>query len=219
MLKKRALGETIAPKPAIAPITPKKTSMPKIILATTSPYRLEAFKFLGIDFEAKGSDVDESQADRSDPEELVKTLSRLKAEAVAKNSPDAIVIGMDSVGCFNGQILEKPKSKEEAIERLESLSGGNFQFYTGIFMVNTASKKELSKAVKTEIFMRTLAAAEIKKYLEQDPRFNTYAVGFDPLGHSSASFVKKIDGSYNNFLRGIPLEEVVEMITELANDK
>jgi len=85
--------------------------MTKIILATTSPYRKEAFGFLGIDFEVEGSEIDESQVPRNNPEELVKQLSKLKAEAVAKNRPDAIVIGMDSVGYFNGKILEKPKSK------------------------------------------------------------------------------------------------------------
>ncbi len=83
--------------------------MVKIILATTSPYRKEAFGFLGIDFETEGSKVDESKVERNNPKELVKQLSKLKAEAIAKNHPDAIVIGMDSVGYFNGKILEKPK--------------------------------------------------------------------------------------------------------------
>jgi len=87
----------------------------KIILATTSPYRRETFGYLGIPFEAEGSNVDESQLERKNPEELVKNLSKLKAEAVAKNHSDAIVIGMDSVTFFNGQILEKPKSREDAL--------------------------------------------------------------------------------------------------------
>ena len=85
----------------------------KIILATTSPYRREAFGYLGIPFEAEGSNVDESQFERKDPKELVKNLSRLKAEAVAKNHSDTIVIGFDSITYFRGKILEKPKSKED----------------------------------------------------------------------------------------------------------
>src|SRR3989338_3388652 len=114
--------------------------MSKIILATTSPYRIEALKFLGIDFEAEGSKVDESQAERKNPEELIKTLSKLKAEAVAKNHSDAIIICMDSIGCFNDKILEKPKSKEDAFERLKSLSGNKFEFYTGIHIINTSTQ-------------------------------------------------------------------------------
>ena len=147
--------------------------MNKIILATTSPYRREAFGFLGIDFGAEGSKVDESQVPRNDPEELVKALSKLKAEAVAKNHPDAIIIGMDSVGYFDNEISEKPKSKEEGFERLKTLSGNNFQFYTGICMINTTDNKLISQIVKTDIFMRKLTDFEINKYLGEVPYFNT----------------------------------------------
>ncbi len=193
--------------------------MTKIILATTSPYRKEAFGCLGIDFEIEGSNVNESQVERNNPEELVKTLSKLKAEAVAKNYSDAIVIGMDSVGYFNNQILEKPKSKEEEFQRLQSLSGNNHQFYTGIYMINTSLDKVVSKVVKTEVFMRKLSDKEIEKYLDEDPRFNTFALGYDPLRHSSSSFVKRIEGSYYNLLGGIPLETIVEMFPEIGYKK
>ena len=189
--------------------------MPKIILATTSFYRKEIFGYLSIPFETEGSNVDESQLERNGPEELVKGLSRLKAEAVAKIHSDAIVIGMDSVGYFNGQIFEKPKSKEEDFQRLKILSNKNHQFYTGIHMINTDSDKILSKIVKTNVFMRELSEEEINKYLNEDPNFNTYALGYDPVKHYSASFVKKIEGSYYNLLGGIPLEIIVEMLKEI----
>jgi len=193
--------------------------MKKIILATTSPYRQEIFGYLGIDFKAEGSGVDESQLERKDPEELVKNLSKLKAEAVAKKFTDAIVIGMDSVAYFNGQILEKPKSKEEEFLRLKSLSGNSHQFYTGIYMINTASHEVISKVVKTEVFMRTLSDKEINKYLEEDPNFNTYALGYDPIKHLSASFIQRIEGSYYNLLGGMPLETVVEMLPKIGYKK
>jgi len=190
--------------------------MSKIILATTSPYRKETFGYLGIPFEAEGSNIDESQAERNDPEELVKNLSKLKAEAVAKNHSDAIVIGMDSVAYFNNKILEKPKSREEDFQRLQELSGNNHQFYTGIYMVNTATNKAISRVVKTEVFMRNLSEKEINKYLNEDPHFNTYALGYDPVKHISSSFVQRIEGSYYNLLGGIPLEVIVEMLKEIG---
>ncbi len=190
--------------------------MAKIILATTSPYRKETFGYLGIDFETEGSNVDETKLERNNPEELVRNLSKLKAEAVAKNHSDAIVIGMDSITYFNGQILEKPKSREEDFQRLKALSGGNHQFYTGINMINTGSTKMLSRIVKTNVFMRELSEEEINKYLDEDPNFNTYALGYDPVKHYSASFVKRIEGSYYNLLGGIPLETIVEMLREMG---
>ena len=189
--------------------------MPKIILATTSPYRKEAFAFLGIDFEAEGSKVDESQVERKNPEELVKQLFRMKAEAVAKNYPDVIIIGMDSVAFFNGKILEKPKSKEEAFKRLKNLSGGEHQFYTGVYMVNTASGKTAQKVVKTDIFMRAISDGEINRYLGEDPNFHTYALGYDAVRHYSAAFISRLDGSYYNALAGIPLEVLPEMLSEV----
>lgn len=190
--------------------------MIKIILATTSPYRKEAFRSLGIDFTAEGSNVDESQIERNNPEGLVKELSKLKAEAVAKNHQDAIVIGMDSVGYYNGKIFEKPKSKEEAYQRLESLSGNNHQFYTGIHVINTTNNKAISRVVKTEIFLRDFSKKEIEFYLSQDKFFNTYALGYNPLDHYSSTFTKRIEGSYNNMTRGIPLEAIVEMLDEIG---
>ncbi len=190
--------------------------MTKIILATTSPYRKETFRYLGIPFETEGSNIDESQLERNNPEELTKELSRLKAEAVAKNHSDAIIIGMDSVAYFNGKILEKPKSKEEDFQRLKALSGNNHQFYTGIHMINIISGEVLSKIVKTDVFMRGLSDREVNKYLDEDPNFNTYALGYDPVKHISSSFVKKIEGSYYNLLGGIPLETIVEMLREIG---
>ena len=86
--------------------------MTKIILATTSPYRIETFGYLGIPFEAEGSNVDESQVERNNPEELVKTLSKLKAESVAKNHLNAIVIGLDSVGFLKEKSLKSQNQKK-----------------------------------------------------------------------------------------------------------
>jgi septum formation protein len=188
--------------------------MEKIILATKSSYRQEAFRFLGLDFISEGSQVQEHSSSRpSDPADLVQYLAKLKAEAVAKNHSSGIVLGFDSVGWFQGRILEKPKSKEEGFARLKTLSGQEHEFYTGVYLINTAKQKTAARVVKTQISMRELNDSEIEKYLEQDPNFNTYALGYDPLGHYSSTFARQIEGSYNNFLRGIPLEIIPEMLS------
>ncbi|MBT5023520.1 Maf family protein [Candidatus Woesearchaeota archaeon] len=189
--------------------------MTQLILATTSRHRQKAFRALGLDFIARGSDVEEYFGGRpNSPEELVSHLAKLKAQSVAKHYDAGIVIGFDSVGWFDNKILEKPKLKQEAFERLTTLSGNYHQFYTGVYMKNIETGKENSQVSITSVEMRNLADIEIKYYLEQDPNFNTYALGYDPLGHYSTTFVKRIQGSYNNFLKGIPLEIIVEMINE-----
>ncbi len=189
--------------------------MTKIILATSSPYRLDAFRSLDIDFTAHSSNINEYFDERpNSPKELVLHLARLKADAVARHYSSGIVIGFDSVGWHKGQILEKPKSKKEAFQRLKTLSGEVFQFYTGIHMKNLESGKTLSNVVVSDVEMRNLTDSEINKYLEQDQKFNTYALGYDPLRKYSSTFVRKIKGSYNNLLWGIPLEVIVEMLRD-----
>ena len=171
---------------------------------------------MGIPFEAEGSNLDESQAERNNPEELVKTLSKLKTDSVAKNHLDAIVIGLDSVGFFEGKILEKPKSKEEAFQRLRSLSGKKYDFYTGVYMVNTSTQKSITRVVKTEVFMRKLSDSEINRYLDQDPNYNKYAHGYDIKNYASSTFPAKLVGSYTNALMGIPVEVIIEMLPEIG---
>lgn len=190
-----------------------------IILATASAHRQKAFKQLGIDFKIEASDVDEYFNGRPEnPVDLVRCLSKMKAESVAKNHSDGVVIGFDSVGWFNSSVLEKPRSKEEAFEKLSMLGGKMHQFYTGVHMINLKTGKVLSNITKTDVFMRKLLDWEIKKYLDQDPHFKSYAVGFDPLDYYSSTFVNKIFGSYNSFTKGIPLETIVEMLIEIGYD-
>jgi septum formation protein len=188
----------------------------KLILATTSPYRKQAFEMLGIPFEAESSKVDEYFDGRpDDPEALVLHLAKLKTEAVAKSHAEAsTVIGFDSVGWFDGKVLEKPQSREEMVERLRAMSGNSYQFFTGIHIIDES--RIVSRAVKTDIVMRKLTDSEINWYLDQDSNYKTYAQGYDPLGTYESTFIKEIHGSYNNPLRGIPLEVIVEMLQEVG---
>lgn len=189
----------------------------KIILATASPYRKRAFASLGIGFEAEASNVEENFEGRPEsPEELVLALARKKAEAVAKNHKEGIVIGFDSVGLFEKAVLEKPESEKELFERLKDLSGKSHEFITGVHMINISLKETLSKVVKTRAFFRVLKDDEIRKYIREDPDYGTFAVGYDPWNHISSSFVRKIEGSYHSLISGVPLEVIVEMLYEIG---
>jgi len=189
----------------------------RIILATASRSRLAAFKLLGLDHVSCESKVDEYFAGRpSCPEELVQHLAKLKASAVAKRYSKGIVIGFDSVGFYKGTILEKPKSREEAFERLKSMAGNQHQFFTGIYMIDLESGKKICRCVETSVFMRSFRDSEIEKYLDQDEGFAACACGYNPLEFYSSTFVERIEGSYNNMTRGIPLETVMQMLDEIG---
>ena len=80
-----------------------------LILATTSPYRREAFRELGYQVVLQGSNVDEYFEGRpGNPATLVMQLAKLKAESVAPGFSEGTVIGFDTVGWFQGKVLEKP---------------------------------------------------------------------------------------------------------------
>ena len=190
--------------------------MMNIVLATASPYRIEAMRVVGIPFEAIKSDVDEYFAGRpSSPYELVKCLSRMKAEEVAKDCIDSLVIGLDSVGFFGGIILEKPRTREEAAKRLKMLSGCSHEFYTGVTAINTKTKDIYQEVVMTQVRFRELKAEEISRYLDQDASHLTRALGYDPSNHLSATFIRDIHGDLFNLSKGIPIATILSMIQSI----
>ena len=191
--------------------------MTQIILATKSPYRKKFFEELDLDFVCEGSDINENFENRpKDPKELVKCLAKLKAEAVVKNHTSGIIIGFDSVGCFHGEIFEKTNSREETTNRIRRLSKNSYELFTGIHMINLDNGRILNDFVVTKIFFREIKDDEIEKYLNQDPNYTTYATGFDPQGYYSCSFASRIEGSYNNFLIGLPAERIMSMLFEIG---
>jgi septum formation protein len=185
----------------------------KLILATTSKFKIKAFQNLGIPFETADSNVDEKKYPRDDPEKLVAELSFQKAKAVAEKYPESAVIGLDSIAYYDKHILEKPKSKEEAIMRLKQLSGNIHLALTGVCII-CPNKEPIIKIVSTKVFMRDLSDHEIKNYVANDPDILHICLGYDPEIRFSASFVEKIEGSYHNLLCGTPLETIAELLKQ-----
>ena len=91
--------------------------MPSFVLASASPARRKLLQTVGINPIVCPSNLDESQVQSEDTVELVQTLARHKAEAVASQFTDALVLGCDSVLAIDGEIYGKPDSAESAIVR------------------------------------------------------------------------------------------------------
>jgi septum formation protein len=193
--------------------------MTKIILATSSPFRIRAFKHLNIDFIAENSNIDEYFEGRpTDPKKLVRALAKLKAKTVAKKYKNGIIIGLDSIGLYNNKILEKPNSRKESFARLKKLSGKSHYFYTGIYMENLKTGKNITELCETKAFLRKISDSEINKYLKEDlEKVNQKCcIVYDPEFQYSTSFVETIEGSYNNLIRGIPLEIIIKMLKKIG---
>ena len=186
-----------------------------IILATTSRHRIGLFEKAGIPFKAVGSDVDEYAAHRpSDPTILPIFLATLKTKAVAQDYPDDIVLGFDTINVFSGKILEKPKLRAEARNRLLSYRGKTIAVHTGICVIKGKEKKtHLSVGTFT---LRNLSEWEIDRYLNADDGYLTRTCAFNTIHPLSADFVEKVEGSMMNYLHGFPVKEVLDLVKNLS---
>ena len=176
--------------------------MKKIILASGSPRRKELLALAGVKFTVRTADTDETVSPSLAPDEVVKTLAKRKAHAVAELEADSIIIGADTVVAVDGNILGKPKDKDEAFSMLSSLSGRNHFVYTGVCI--TDGKKETCFCEKTEVTFYELTEDEIIRYIETGDCFDK-AGGYG-IQTCGCTLIKGINGDYFNVV-GLPIAQ------------
>lgn len=189
--------------------------MPKLILASTSPYRKELLERLGLPFETRASDVDEdSFKDKiKDPTQLTEALAKAKAQTVLKDCDDnqnALVIGGDQVSLFQNQILGKPHTPEEAFDQLKKLQGLEHQLVTATCLMG----KNI-EVVWTEVMtmkMRALSDDEIRRYIEVDKPLD--CAGSYKIEGLGISLFEKISGDDHTSIIGLPLISLSEKLRQ-----
>ena len=102
----------------------------QLILASASPRRRTLLSEMGLAFIVQVSDVEEDDRPHLKPDRLVLNNAILKAEVVANEEPDALVIGSDTTVSLKGKIFSKPRDHEEAMQMLEALSGQWHKVYS-----------------------------------------------------------------------------------------
>jgi len=178
----------------------------KIILASKSPRRADILKQLKIDFEIIDSGVAEEPFE-NDPsiEDYVMRISDKKVVNVAKKITNGIIIAADTIVTIDGQILGKPKNRDEAKNMLKRLSGRIHYVYTGVSIVMNPGFIKKSDYEMTEVKFRKLDENEINYYVDSgEPMDKAGSYGIQDL---PAIFVEKIDGCYFNVV-GFPITKV-----------
>lgn len=179
-----------------------------IILASASPRRKELLKKIISNFEVIESGVDESKIKAATPREFPWQAAILKAQAVAKNHPDSIVIGADTIVLLGDKILGKPKNKQEAITMLKSLMGKTHQVITGIAVVFPGGRVVSDVAI-TKVKMKKVPDSEILAYVRTGgPLDKAGGYGIQEI---EAMFIDKIDGDYDNVV-GLPLKPLQKIL-------
>ena len=178
-----------------------------IVLASASPRRKEIFSMFGLSPEICVSSVDESYDAGLSPEEVVKTLSYKKGEAVAGKFPDAMVVSADTVVAFGGEILGKPCDESDAVKMLKSLSGTTHEVWTGytVFL----GGKSVTCAVLTKVRFKSLSHDEILSYVKTGEALDK-AGSYGAQGKASV-FVEGIEGDFFNVV-GFPLSHFYDTV-------
>ena len=151
--------------------------MPRLILASTSPYRRELLARLGLPFEAARPEVDETPLPAEEPEALARRLAAAKANAVAAatsgdNTKDnAWVLGSDQVAELDGQALGKPGGRDAALTQLAAMSSHAVAFRTAVCLAH-ADGRQASALDTTIVRFRTLSHDEIARYVDAEQPFD-----------------------------------------------
>lgn len=177
----------------------------KVVLASKSPRRQQLLSGLGVSFDIKTKDVDESFPAHFNAYEVVSFLADQKAAAFkAEMQEDELVITSDTTVSVDGIILNKPEDRAEAIKMLELLSGKTHTVATGVCLM-TAKQKHVF-VEQTEVTFDTLTREEIEYYVDNFQPFDkagSYGVQ-DFIGYMG---VKKLNGCFFNVM-GLPLNRL-----------
>ena len=186
----------------------------KLYLASASPRRKELLKQVGLSFKTMPSTVEEKTT-RTEPEEVVEELSYQKAvdvcdKLVSEGREDFVVSGADTVVSCWGEILGKPKDKEDAVKMLGRLQGGSHQVYTGVTLAwksQGVSPMYFTFSECTDVTMYTMTEEEIRKYVDSgEPMDKAGAYAIQGL---CAAYIQGICGDYNNVV-GLPVGRVCQ---------
>ena len=187
----------------------------KIILASTSPRRHGLAQEMGLEFEVVPSNYEEDMTLGLSSEDLAKTLARGKATDVAKDRKEGIVMGIDTFVVFEGKKLGKPKNKEDAFDMLKSFSGKWQEVYSGVSVIDCATRKEIIDCEVTRVKFRSMEDEEIKRYVATDePMGKAGAYGIQGL---ASIFIERVDGCYFNIM-GFPIHNVYKNLKKLDVD-
>ncbi len=189
------------------------TSPPRLILASSSTYRQQLLARLRLPFEAIAPSVDETPLPDETPPAAALRLARAKAEAVARNARDALVIGSDQVATLDGEHIGKPGNHERALAQLKKMRGREVVFHTALCLLDTragASPELQIENVQTLVRFRDLPDAELDAYLRiEQPYDCAGSAKNEALGITILESIRSDDP---NALTGLPLIALTTML-------
>jgi septum formation protein len=182
-------------------------NLPPLILASASPRRAELLRQVGLEFKVLPSHATELHMDDLTARELAQVNAYRKARFVAKQQPDALVLGADTLVHLGTRLFGKPATAEEACQMLQQLQGRTHQVVTAVCLLYLRQHRQSIFAESTSVTFLPLNATAIRFYLSKvDPLDKAGAYAIQEHGEL---LVEEIAGSYTNVV-GLPTERLLE---------
>lgn len=185
--------------------------MPRLILASTSPYRRELLARLRLPFDVARPETDETPRQGESPTALAQRLAQAKAEAISASSPAAWTLGSDQVAELDGTALGKPGHREAALAQLERMSGRAVTFRTAVCLAHPDGRR-LTALDTTTVHLRNLDHDEIARYVDAETPFDC-AGSFKCEGLGIVLF-ESIQSQDPTALVGLPLIATARLLRE-----
>jgi len=183
----------------------------RVILASQSPRRRELLTLVGIAHEVRPADIDETYLPGEQPRAHAERLAREKAAVVARDEPNAIVIGSDTIVVVDGDVLGKPRNEADAVAMLSRLSGRSHVVMTAVAVSWRGAQR--SDVVEVGVTFHPLATDDIEAYVAtREPMDKAGAYGIQGYG---ATIVERVDGDYFAVM-GLPLQRLVRLMANMG---
>ena len=190
-----------------------------IILASKSGVRKEILDKNSINCEVIPANIDEELIkesllkEKETPRTISKNLAELKANKISEKRTNKIVLGADSVIDLNGEIISKPKNREEALVILKKLNGQKHQLISSVCISKNGAMIWNYTDAAT-LTMKQLNLDEIKSYLTKIRDKELYAYGVYQIEAGGRSLFSKIDGNEDTIM-GLPVKQIKEYLNTL----
>ncbi len=175
----------------------------QLILASTSTYRRQLLARLRFPFSVVGSNVDETPLTNESTAQLACRLALAKAQSVALQHPDAVVIGSDQVADLNGLALGKPHTHDRAVQQLQAMRGQTVLFQTAVAVACIETGFAKTDLAVVKVLFRQASDAEIETYLRLEQPYD--CAGSAKSEGLGIALLERIDSDDPTALIGLPL--------------
>lgn len=193
-----------------------RDGQPPLVLGSTSRYRADLLRRLGLPFSAVAPQVDESPRPGERCADLALRLALEKAHAVAARHPDAVVIGSDQVAELDGRAIGKPGTHERAVGQLQAMRGRSVLFQTAVAVVRPATGFAQARLAAVTVRFRQLDDDEIERYLRAEQPYD--CAGSAKSEGLGIALLEAIDSDDPTALVGLPLIRTCALLREAGLD-